>query len=497
MPKRALPRIVIAFFIAIGSLLTSQATAAELENLKALAAKNVAITAMVVDISRGRIIGELNPDKHLIPASVSKLLIDAASLDRYGPHHRFETAFLSNGATDDGELQGDLIFRGGGDPGLTTKGLWELITRLQQNGIEEIQGNLIVDASLFGKIPCFAKDRCDALKASSNGYSSPLSSAGINHGAVEIRVKSGHRNGEASRLALMPPSLDIPMTGEIETTTRKKRPLYGVRRTTKDGEDQLHAYGQVPSNGGPYHIYRAVSDPAMHTGRVIAALLADAGIELEGTVQVSYTPVQGKLRELADYHGEEMGQILRSMMLYSNNYMADLLTLHQAHKGDPRPVTLPDAGERLENFVRDVQADAPAWLKTSANAPGLVLHSGSGLTTGNRVAARELVATLVHMNNRHDLFPSFLGSLSVPRHAPSRMLSRAGNRDWMNKIAVKTGYLSKPVSVLSLTGYIRLKDGSWGAFAAITNGTKSRRSVSARLAMQAIREDLEEIMANY
>lgn len=490
-------RIFALLSLPLLGLLPLLAGAAELSNLKALAAKNVAITALVVDISRGRVIAQLNPDRHLIPASVTKLLIDAASLERFGPHHRFETALLSNGKLEDGELQGDLIFRGGGDPALTTDGLWDLVTRLRQNGIEEIQGDLIVDASLFGKVPCFAEDRCKALKASSNGYDSPLSSAGINHGTVEIRVRPGSRNGEAARLALMPPSLNIPMSGDIKTTTRKKRPLYGVRRTTKDGNDQLHAYGQVPYGGGPYHIYRGVSEPARHSGEVLAALLEEAGIELEGKLRVSYTPVEGKLGELADLHSDELGQILRSMMIYSNNYMADLLTLHQASTRDPRPVTLPDAGKRLEDFVRKVHRESPAWLKVPDNATGLTLHSGSGLTVGNRIAARDLVATLVHMNNRHDLFPGFLGTLSVPRHAPSRMLRRAGNRDWMTKIAVKTGYLSEPVTVLSLSGYIRLKDGGWGAFAAITNGTQKRRSVSARLSMQAIRQDLESIMANY
>lgn len=492
-------RALLLCLCCLCSITPSTSAAQSLSNLRALAAKNVAITALFVDISKQRIIGEYQADQHLIPASVTKVLIDAASLNRYGPHHRFVTKMLTNGKIEDGELNGDLIFVGGGDPGLTTDGLWDLVTRLRQSGIEEIQGNLIIDDSLFGPIACHAKDRCDAVKASTNGYDAPLSGVGINHGTVEIRVRTGDKHGAPARIALMPPSLgeSLPLEGEITTTTRKKRPLYGVRRDTKDGQDKLRAYGQVPYGGGPYHIYRGVSHPAEHMGRLLSALLDDAGIELEGDIQITTTKPEGKLRKIADLHSDEMGLLLRDMMLHSNNYMADMLTLHQVSNRDPRPVTLPAAGKKLQAFVNKVHQDSPAWLHTPKSSQGLVLESGSGLTVTNRIAARDLVATLVNMHDRNDLFPGFLGTLTVPRHSSSRMLRRAGNRDWMTRIAVKTGYLTKPVTVLSLSGYFRLKNGGFGAFAVITNGTKKRRSVSARLSMEAIRKDLESIMAKY
>ncbi len=495
--RKILQRIVVISLLAVPPVSGTAAT--ELSNLKALAAKNVAISAIVVDISKGRILAQHNADTNLIPASVTKLLIDAAALDRFGPDHRFSTKLVTNGKISNSTLEGDLIFIGGGDPGLTTDHLWQLVMRLRQSGIDEITGDLVIDNSLFGNVPCFSKDRCEALKASSNGYDAPLSGAGVNHSAIEIRVHAGDKNGAPASIALFPPSLvlDMPLEGSITTTTQKKRPLYGVRRTTRDGEDKLHAYGQVPYGGGPYHIYRAISDPAKHTGRVFAALLRDAGIDLDGEIRVTMQPLEGKTTKLGSIESDELSQILRSMMIYSNNYMADLLTLHLLDSKDPRPVSLPDAGKKLQLFVEKINASAPAWLELPDKNPGLVIDSGSGLTPSNRMAARDLVATLVHMHDRPELFPSFVSSLSIPRSAPSRMLRRAGNRDWMTRLAVKTGYLSVPVTVLSLSGYFRLKDGGWGAFAAITNGTKKRRSVSSRLSMQAIRKDLEAIMAKH
>ena len=498
MPKLLRRSLLLVVSLwATTTALNHSASAAGLTHIEALAAQNVDISALFVDISNGRIIGQHNADMHLIPASVSKVLIDAAALDKFGPDHRFSTKLLTNGKLNGSRLDGDLVFVGAGDPGLTTDNLWQLVMRLRQTGIDEVKGKLIIDDSLFGRVPCFSKDRCNALKASSNGYDAPLSGASVNHSAIEIRVRAGDKHGAAADISLIPPSLvlDLPISGSITTTTKKTRPVYGVRRDTTDGNDELKAYGEVPHGGGPYHIYRAVSYPAAHTGKVIAALLRDSGIKLHGGVTVSPTPVQGKMHKLASIESDELSQQLRSMMIYSNNFMADLLTLHLLDKSAPRPAQLPDAGKKLEAFVGKVNTASPAWLKVPKSNEGLVLQSGSGLTVGNRIAARDLVATLVHMHNRTELFPSFVSSLSIPASAPSNMLRRAGNRDWMNRVSVKTGYLSVPVTVLSLSGYFRMKDGGWGAFAAITNGTQKRRSVSARVSMEAIRKDLEAIMA--
>ncbi len=492
-------RYLITLTVLTGQFFVQAYAVQPLSKIQELAGKNVNLSALVVDLSNGRVLAEFNPDKRLTPASVTKLYIDAAALTHWGPNHRFKTPLLTNGKIKDGILSGHLMLQGSGDPGLNTEKLWTLVMRLRQMGIDRVDGNLIVNDSLFGPVECDTDDRCDALRASDSGYDAPISAAGSNFSTVEISVRPAKQIGQPAQLSLLPPALDFPLEGSISTASPRNRPLYGIRRTTDDGEDTLHAYGKVPRNGGPYHVYRSVSDPARHTGDLMAALMKESGIKFTGQVYVDSNPVPKGYVKIADTQSDTLSAQLGSLMSYSNNYMSDLLTMDIAAEKLPSSrFTLPQAAKVLEEFANHINAKSPPWLKAhNESATPLTLESGSGLSITNKLSARDLVALLNHMHNDYSLFPAFVGSLPVPRHATSRMLRRSGNTDWKTRLTVKTGYLSEPVSVFALSGYFRLKSGGWGAFAFLSNGTKKRRSVSTRHSLGALREDLQAIMAKY
>lgn len=489
-------QFLILFYLCIWS---QAAQPASLPNVQTLGSKNVSMSALVVDLTNKRVLAEYNPERRLTPASVTKLYVDAAALSHWGPNHRFSTPLMTNGRISDNRLQGNVMLVGSGDPGLNTEQLWTLVMRLRQMGVRRIEGNLIVNDGLFGPVVCDSEDRCDALRASDSGYDAPISAAGSNFSTVEVSVRPAGQVGQPAHLSLLPPALQYPLEGSIDTTTPKRRPLYGVRRVTNEGQDTLHAYGKVPRGGGPYHIYRSVSDPARHTGELLAALMAESGITLQGQVLVNSDPVPKNYTKIADTESDTLAEQLRRLMSYSNNYMSDLLTLDiAAEKLEASRFTLPQASVVLERFAYYINDKAPDWLRAKAEGPvPLAIESGSGLSITNKLSARDLVALLNYMHDDFSLFPAFIGSLPVPKHAPSRMLRRNGNNDWQTRLAAKTGYLSEPVSVFALSGYFRLKNGGWGAFAFISNGTQKRRSVSTRYSLGAFRQDLQAIMAKY
>jgi serine-type D-Ala-D-Ala carboxypeptidase/endopeptidase (penicillin-binding protein 4) len=62
------------------------------------------------------VLWSVRPNESMTPASLTKILTAAAILDGLGPSRKLETRLLSAGKIENGELQGDLILQGGGDP---------------------------------------------------------------------------------------------------------------------------------------------------------------------------------------------------------------------------------------------------------------------------------------------------------------------------------------------------------------------------------------------
>lgn len=182
--------------------------------------------------------------------------------------------------------------------------------------------------------------------------------------------------------------------------------------------------------------------------------------------------------------------MLIAMQSFSNNYMADTLTLGIAAARGPGPLTLPRATQALEQLARQAMLGTYPKFLSEFTAP--VLTSGSGLSVDSRLSARHVIALLKHMYHDSALFPAFYGTVPVPISSVSSTLKR-GNDQWLTRIVAKTGTLTEPISVRSLAGYFRFQDGDFGAFAVIINGTEERPMIG----VTAYQEDIEAILAGH
>lgn len=77
-------------------------------------------------------------------ASLTKVATSLAILKELGPDHRFTTNIGYIGTLQKGELQGDLVIEGGADPFFVWENAIALGNLLNQNGIRQIRGNVIV-----------------------------------------------------------------------------------------------------------------------------------------------------------------------------------------------------------------------------------------------------------------------------------------------------------------------------------------------------------------
>ncbi len=459
----------------------------QLSALKALENAGYDVAGLVVDLENNSTIAELHPDKLMVPASVTKLYTAARALEVWGADYRFETQIFSRGQRKGPVLDGDLIFRGGGDPSLTNEGLWRLALDIAQSGITMVTGNLVIDESFFGNVPCVTHDRCDAEKSTWHSYDSLLSAAAANHGNIAVVVSPGKSLGDRAHISIDPYTLPgMEIRGSIKTV-KGYGAQFSVSRFTDNGSDWLRVSGTIGIKAGSHRAYRSVGDPARLTGELFREFLREAGVSVKGGIRVSSQRIEGN--RLTTYQGKPLNQILGDMLYYSNNQIADVLTLDILTEESPRvAVTLPAAGAGLQSYAHTLTRQSPF----SNGESGARILDGSGLNPDNRLAPVDLIALLGSVYNRSQDFPFLLGAMRVPAQSPSRGLS--GSNEVWARLSVKTGGLSEPVSVHTLAGYLRFKDGGWGAFALLVNGTRSKRIYRVK-AYEAMRRDLEDMKA--
>lgn len=471
--------------VAASLVLAGQAMAStRLASLQALARRGARVSALVVRLDDNATLAAIRPDLALTPASTSKLYVAAAALQQWGADYRFTTRFLGTGPVADGVLGGDLVFAGAGDPALTTEQLFVLVRRLAERGIHRVTGHLVVDAGYFGHLACEARDRCRSREASRNAYNALLSSAAVDFGTAQLSVIPAPAPGSAATVHLAP--FDLPGVGVVNRVrTANANSVWAVRveRHTFHGHDTFIVTGNAPAGAAPHRFWRAFSHPDRAAGAQLLALLTSSGIHVDGGVRIVYKPVTDG-HVLAAFKGQPLWLQLRRMLTWSNNFMADMLTLDLLRGTQPPPLALPEGGRLLTRRGRALERESGLWDNKS---PRLALLSGSGLTTANRASARDLAALLAAVYRKPGMFPSFLGALTVPGHTPVDMLKDPGDGAWMHAISAKTGSLDSPHSVFALAGYARLADGHWGAFAVLVNGTK-KFEVPLDTAIAATRE---------
>ncbi len=485
--------LAVAYLVAINSA----ADAAPLPALRQLA-KTAQVSALVVNLDNMQTIAAINPGKRLTPASVSKLFTTAAALRQFGPGHRFITRLTTRGSVSGGTLHGNLSLIGSGDPMLNVEDLHHLAQRLRARGIQNITGNLVINASHFGHVPCLTPDRCQAKSQSSHAYDAPLSAVGLGYGTLHATVYPGPRPGTSTHVVLHPLGMaGYRIDNRSSTHGATSHPALRAWRTTGKHQTVLHIRGQLPAGGKPVELFRSVAKPGRETAYAMNRILADAGIHVQGVARITRhrkPATQSRTITLARIKSRTLAAQLIPMLAFSNNYMADTLTLDIATaKGMRPPLTLPEAAQPLEHLGRRVRRQI---FGAAAGQSAPTFASGSGLSTRNQVSARDLVALLAAMYRDSALFPAFYGALPVPRYAPEKMLKHA-NSAFLNRLTAKTGTLHDPVSARSLAGYMRTQNHGFLAYAVLINGTSNHPHPGFYNTVGAYESDLEHLLARH
>jgi serine-type D-Ala-D-Ala carboxypeptidase/endopeptidase (penicillin-binding protein 4) len=122
-----------------------QAVAAMQQHLQALKQLGLPENYNGIWIQSGsRVLAETQGTTPLPAASLTKIATTLAALSTWGPDREFETLVSTTGTLQAGVLQGDLVVQGSADPLFVWEEAIALGNALNQAGINQVNGNLIV-----------------------------------------------------------------------------------------------------------------------------------------------------------------------------------------------------------------------------------------------------------------------------------------------------------------------------------------------------------------
>lgn len=145
-----------------------------------------------------------------------KVITALAAMLQLGPDFRFNTQLESKGTLADGTLRGDLVARFGGDPTLTRQDLRNMVANLKKQGVDHIQGNLVIDTSVFAshdKAPGWPWN--DMTQC----FSAPPGAAIVDRNCFSVSLYSGANAGDTAfiRVASYYP---VNMFSQVRTLAR-------------------------------------------------------------------------------------------------------------------------------------------------------------------------------------------------------------------------------------------------------------------------------------
>ncbi|MEO8835938.1 MAG: D-alanyl-D-alanine carboxypeptidase/D-alanyl-D-alanine-endopeptidase, partial [Caldimonas sp.] len=347
-----------------------------------------------VDTARPRLAWQ--PDKPVNPASLMKLVTTFAGLDILGPAFTWSTPVWLQGSIADGVLSGDLVIKGSGDPKLVLERLWLLLRRVQQAGVRDIRGDIVMDRSAF--VPG-ETDPADFDGEPLRPYNVGADALLLNYRAVLLTITPDPGKGIAS-IAFDPPLAGVRVDATVPLTSGPCDDWRGALKGDFADPTQMHFAGVFQVACGEKVWALAYADPKSYNARVLAGLWREQGGRLGGIVRDGPAP---PVTPTFDLRSPSLAELVRDINKHSNNVMAQqlFLTLGAAERGIGTPET--------------ARAVVVQWLRErvgAAAASAATISNGSGLSRDSRLSAG-LLGRLLGAAWSSAVMPELMSSLPV------------------------------------------------------------------------------------
>ncbi len=302
--------------------------------------------SLVLAEPSGRIIISRHASALRIPASTLKVLTSLAAIHELGPAYRFKTEFYVQG-------DGILVIKGYGDPLLISEVLSDIAGQLSKR-IAHVKA-IITDTSYFSR-----SIRIPGRGHSTNPYDAPPSALSVNFNTIVVaRDEKGNI-----------------ISGEPQT------PLTPLARKIAK---------KIGATNGRYSIGEDSDLAAQYAGQLFKRFLLKAGVQVSGTIGPGLVGSDAELI-YTHYSPFTLKQVIRKMLKYSSNFIANQLLITMGARSFGPPGTL---AKGLKVFRQ--------YVKKNLELKSPVIVEGSGISRSNQISAIEMMKVLIRFMPYHRL----------------------------------------------------------------------------------------------
>lgn len=309
-----------------------------------------------------------------IPASVSKIFTAVLALEMLSPDYRFSTELLHTGHITDGELDGNLILKGGGDPELSIRDLLQMISELESRGIKNVRGHFYYNVEQFD-----SKESLDEAMPVNARYNTGFGPLNLNRNII-YALKNTDGKGRLTSCELIP---SVPSNRAY---------LYDgppvLLHAKYSNERGVETWGLPLKGNWENRLPLPVKNTGLFTSSTFRKLCSIHGITLPepekgGSVKGAKT--------IAIHRSRELGPIINDMLFSSDNLTAELT-------GTVAFKRVMEQGENKNATVTGFFNKAFPSVKWE----GFRLVNYSGLTDQNRATPEQTAAMLIYLTKLDD-----------------------------------------------------------------------------------------------
>jgi D-alanyl-D-alanine carboxypeptidase/D-alanyl-D-alanine-endopeptidase (penicillin-binding protein 4) len=435
------------------------------------------------DLDTGKILFDQNSEKLFSPASTTKLFSVEALLHTLGDDYRYKTPVFSSGKIENGKLQGNLILVAQGDltmggrqpdantisytkmdhtiandvPGaILTKedplnGLNNLAKQVSEKGIKEINGDVIIDDTLFETV-----EKRDMT----------LTPIMINENLIDLVINPA-TVGEKAKVTWRPMAPGYEIDNQVKTVA-KGAPL-SINIHSDELGHKIFLEGSIPADQKDIIRTFSIKDPKAFARAAFIQALEQNGVKVNISAQKNSAdkPLNSypDLQQVALWVSPPLSEYAKLILKVSHNMGADLIPLLLAsHQGKK---TFNEGMRIFGDFVINE-------VKISPDA--FVFIDGAG-GNENRLTPQAEIQLLEYVKKQKPArFQSFFDALPI-LGVDGSLADFAKNTPAVGKVRAKTGTgVSMNLATERLflitqaySGYIEGKDGHLYAYMVVVN----------------------------